>query len=375
MIKICHIANHLTGKADGVYAHLKMIFQNSDNEKFQHYLIFQGKEKIENELSELGIKYFVSESLNNMISLKAFIDVYKFIKQNEISIIHAHLVKPYSIGGLVNIILRRKLIFNYHGLFIYNNIYNGILEKIIYGSIHYLINLFKVVNIVLVPSKRSKKLLLSETKLFPEPLIYYNGFDSTKKKEIVNEQLLNRIKKIKEDEILIAIVGRLEVDKRIDKAINIFKKIISKNYKAHLLVIGDGKLETKLKNLANELNLSQHIEFLGFVKNASDYFYLFDVILFTSDWEGMPVTIWEAMANKVPVVAPDVGGFKEILEENNCGLIYKPNDLNEAEIKLENLIEDYALRKQLGENGKRAIDEKFNVNNFIKQIDNIYLNL
>ncbi len=63
MIKVCHIVNLITGKTDGVYAHLKMIFQNSDKTKFQHYLIFQGGGNIENELSEMGVKVFVSYSL------------------------------------------------------------------------------------------------------------------------------------------------------------------------------------------------------------------------------------------------------------------------------------------------------------------------
>src|SRR4030066_1280815 len=108
MIKVCHIANNITGKADGVYAHLKMIFRNSDNKKFQHYLIFHGGKKIEKELSEMGIKEFVSQSLKKKISVKAFIDICNFIKKNDIQIIHAHFIKPYAISGLVNIFLRRK---------------------------------------------------------------------------------------------------------------------------------------------------------------------------------------------------------------------------------------------------------------------------
>ncbi len=118
MIRVCHIVNIITGKSDGVYAHLKMIFTLSDKTKFEHFLIFQGGEKIEKELSEMGIKFLVSESLKKKISVKAFSDIYSFIKKNDISIIHTHLIKPYTIAGLVNIFLRKKFIFNYHGLFI-----------------------------------------------------------------------------------------------------------------------------------------------------------------------------------------------------------------------------------------------------------------
>jgi len=370
MIKICHIVNHITGKADGVYTHLKMIFRCTDKNKFQHYLIFQGGEKVERELTEMGIKVFVSESLKKKISIKAFVDIYKFMKGNDIHIIHAHLVKPYAIAGLVNIFLRRKFIFNYNGLFIYKNIYYGLIEKIIYGLFHYLINLFKVADVVLVPSKRSKELLISETKLFPEPVVYYNGYYFPETENGINSELYKYIEKLKNEKIIIAAVGRLDLDKRIDRAINILKQVRHKN--THLLVFGDGELENDLRKLVKNLNLTEHVDLLGYVAGVNNYYKLFDIVLFTSDWEGMPLTMWEAMANKVPVLAPDVGGFKEILEENNCGIIYKPGNVNDAAQKLISLLEDHLLRIKLGNNGMTAIREKYNEENFIKQIENVY---
>lgn len=375
MIIVCHIANHITGKADGVYSYLKMIFQNSDKEKIQHSLIYQGGEKIKKELSEIGVKIFECDSLKKKIPLKAFKDISAFIRNNEIDVIHTHLIKPYAISGLVNIFLRRKHIFNYHGLFIYNNTYYGLTEKIIYGAIHIIINFFRAVDAVLVPSKKSKELLMAETKLFPEPLVYYNGYDSNTTITETDSELYLRIENLKKENKIIAIVGRLEVDKRIDRALSIFKNIIAEYPKVHLLVFGHGKLENYLIDLTKEFNLLSNVSFLGYVPDVKNYYHLFDIVLFTSDWEGMPLTMWESMANEVPVLAPDVGGFKEILEENNCGLIYYPGDLNDAGLKLLQLIENNTLRKSLGNKGRKAVEEKYNSKNFINQIESIYSNL
>src|SRR4030066_52986 len=217
MIKVCHIVNLITGQADGVYTHLKMIFKNYDRKKFEHILIFQGGEKVEKELKELDIKVFVSESLNKKFSLKAFYDIYRILKLNDINIVHTHLIKPYAIAGLVNIILRKKFIFNYNGLFIWKNIYYRLTEKLIYWIFHLFITVFGNVNIVLVPSKKSKELLMEETKLFPEPIVYYNGYNS--QSNFLTEPLIEeRIQKIKEQGKIIAMVARLEVQKRIDRA-------------------------------------------------------------------------------------------------------------------------------------------------------------
>ena len=183
MIKVCHIVNLITGRADGVYTHLKMIFQNSDKTKFQHYLIFQGGENIAKEVSEMGVKVLVSASLKKKISIRAFNYVYRFLKSNDIDIVQAHLIKPYAISGLVNIIPRKKFIFKFHGIFLKNNPYYNFIERSTYSAIHYFIFLFGNVDVVLVPSKKSKELLMLETKLFPELDVYCNGYSNRYNKE------------------------------------------------------------------------------------------------------------------------------------------------------------------------------------------------
>ena len=123
------------------------------------------------------------------------------------------------------------------------------------------------------------------------------------------------------------------------------------------------------------LEIDSEVIFFDYVANISSYYRYFDIVLFTSDWEGMPLAMWEAMANGIPVVAPDVGGFKEILEENSCGLVYEHGNVNEAEEKIHQLLNDENIRKILGENGRAAIEMKYNENNFIRQIEQVYLDL
>ena len=164
-IKICHFVNNITGKTDGVFEHIKMISRYSDSKLFRHYLVFQGSELIEKEIKKLGIEIFVMPSLKRKVSIKSFIIFYSFCKTRKIDIIHAHALKPYSVGGMANIFLKKKLIFNYHGLFI-NNKYNSRIEQFIYRILHAVITLYKAANIAIVPSFASKEMLFQETKLF-----------------------------------------------------------------------------------------------------------------------------------------------------------------------------------------------------------------
>ena len=374
MIKVCHIVNLITGKADGVYSHLKMIFNNYDKKNFEHFLVFQGGEKIEREVSELGVKVFVSTSLKKKFSIKAFIDIYKIIKSTESDVIHSHLLKPYVISGLINIFARRKLIFNYNGLFIHQNIYNGFLEKFIYQLFHFIIYLSGSVQIVLVPSKRSKALLLRETKLFPNPIVYYNGYRKTET-QLTNYIIRNKLERIKSEGLIIGMISRLEIQKRIDRALELFKSIMRKRKDLFLIVFGDGSLKYELIEQAKSSGINSRVMFFDFVPEINSYYPYFDLLLFTSDYEGMPLSLWEAMSNGVPVVAPDVGGFKEILEENNCGLIYEPGNIPDAEDKLAKLLNNEPYRKRLGTNGRIAVESKYSEEKFIQQIEKVYSDL
>jgi len=374
MIKVCHIVNLITGKADGVYVHLKSIFRNYDRNKFEHILIFQGGEKVEREIKKLGVKVFVSESLKKKISLTAFSDIYNVIKSEKIDIIHTHLIKPYAIAGLINIFLKRKFIFNYHGIFLKNNPYYNIIERSTYSAMHYLIYLFGKVDVVLVPSKFSKKLLMKETKLFPELIVYYNGYSHLN--SLTTElSIVERIMKIKSQGNIIVIVARLEIQKRLDVALRLFNSLLERKKSLYLLIFGDGDLKNDLIKITREYGIESQVIFFDYVPNVVAYYKFFDIVLFTSDWEGMPLTMWEAMANEVPVIAPDVGGFKEILDDNKCGLIYEPGNLKDAEDKLILLLEDLQLRKRMGINGREAIESKYSGKKFIQQIEKVYFDL
>jgi glycosyltransferase involved in cell wall biosynthesis len=373
-IKVCHIVNLITGRADGVYTHLKSIFRNYDRTKFEHFLIFQGGEKVETELRLLGVEVFLVPSLKNKFSIKSFIDIYKILESTKCDIIHSHLLKPFIIAGLINIFTKKKLIFNYNGLFIHQNVYYGFLEKYLYQILHFVIYLSGSVQVVLVPSKRSKTLLLNETRLLPDPIIYYNGYTKIENKS-TNNIVKNELERLQLSRTIIGMVARLEIQKRIDRALDLFCSLRKKLKETHLVVFGDGSLKEDLRKKINCLGLSSDVTFFDYVKNVDSFYPYIDILLSTSDYEGMPLTMWEAMASEVPIVAPDVGGFKEILEGNNCGLIYEPGNLKDAEMKLVQLLGDLQLRKSLGKNGRIAVETKYTEKKFIDQIEKIYLDL
>lgn len=372
-IRVCHICDRITGKADGVFTHLLMLLRNVDNNRFEQIVIYQGGEVVENELIKLGIKFYVIPGLIKRFSVTGIISIYKILKEEKIDIIHTHLIKPYILAGLINIFQKKKLIFNYHGLFI-DSVFHGYFEKQVLYAFHLIVCLTKAVDIALVPSKFSKQKLETETRLFPKIEIYYNGFDGRMDNSI-DSAIVDELKNRKTNSFLVGIIARLEIEKRIDLSLLILKKLIDKGYSVFFVYFGDGQLEIEMKILSEKLGVNNNCRFYGFVGQASNYLKYFDTILFTSDWEGLPLTYWEAMAYSIPIVSTDVGGTKEILVENNCGLVYPIGNIDEGENAIIRLMEDETLRLTLGKNGKYAIQNKYSTNSFKSFFENLYKDL
>lgn len=372
-IKICHICDRITGQSDGVYTHLMMLLNNIDKNKFEQIVIFQGGENIENELRKNGIKVFTVRELNKRVSLKGFIDLYKILRDEQVDIIQAHLIKPYILSGLMNMVLKKKLIFNYNGLFL-TSVYHNPLERYILQILHFLITFFRSVQIAIVPSQNCKRLLESETKIFPRVEVYYNGFNPSIE-HAIDKTIIDELQELKNEYFIVGVVARIEIQKRIDYALNVLKELKRLKKKVFFVFFGDGPLEKEVIQLSNELGVMDCLKFFGYVESAKDYIKYFDTLLFTSDWEGFPLTIWEAMAAGIPIISTDVGGIKEILEKEKCGLIYPKGDSDKAIKSIIELMNNNNYGKKLGENGKKAIEMKYNRDQFISFFDALYSNL
>jgi glycosyltransferase involved in cell wall biosynthesis len=121
------------------------------------------------------------------------------------------------------------------------------------------------------------------------------------------------------------------------------------------MLLGIGKDEIKLKNLATELKLTNVI-FEGFKENIADYFSLFDIFVYPSKEEGLGSAILEAFHFKKPVIAGNVGGIPDILGDNEYGLLINPFDNRELAEKIVTLYQDEALRNHYAEVGFKRKD-------------------
>ena len=154
---------------------------------------------------------------------------------------------------------------------------------------------------------------------------------------------------------VIGTIAGLRKQKALDNLIKAFALFHNKFCESKCVIVGSGAEEAYLKSLACELEISESVEFWGFRSDVANVLASFDVFALSSEYEGLPISMLEAMALKIPVVVTAVGGVPEVIVNQKNGLMIKYMD-NETMAKyFERLYIDELFREQIGNAGYQTI--------------------
>jgi glycosyltransferase involved in cell wall biosynthesis len=272
------------------------------------------EEKLRN---ELGITVHTIKNLIHpikpLVDLKGYRELKNLIKQNNYDVVHCHSTKAGILGRLAASKLKTdKIIYTVHGFWPILQ-YEGIKRKMAILLERFLAG--KTTDLVLI-SKRdidlSKKMKIGDEN---KCRLIYNKI--TVEKEKIKKGILRKELNINQDTKIIGNVSRVDNPKNPFLFVDIAKEYLKNNDSTLFVWVGDGKLKEQAINYVKKLNLEDEVKFIGFRENGIDYINDFDLLLLTSNWEGVPITILEAIELNVPVLSTDVGGIKEILGEDS----------------------------------------------------------
>lgn len=135
-----------------------------------------------------------------------------------------------------------------------------------------------------------------------------------------------------------------------------------------LVLLGDGPLHGRLRQLAVSLNISDQVFMPGNVQAVSDYLRQADIFALPSFYEGFPNALCEAMACGLPCLATDCGAVSDIIDHDDNGIIVTPNDREAMVAALSRMMGDTALCQRLGKRAK-AVVERYSVSSVMDQWD------
>lgn len=173
---------------------------------------------------------------------------------------------------------------------------------------------------------------------------------------------------------VVGTVGRLSEIKCHDLLIGAFSRLRAQVPNAHLLIVGDGPARSALESLAAKLGLAECVHFAGYQSRPEDFLDLMDVFALSSRSEGLPVTVLEAWAARVPVVATAVGGLPELLN-GAAGLLVPFGDEQALSEALEQTLCDPSLAGRLRDRGQQRVRSGFTLTRMAENYQRHYLEL
>lgn len=297
------------------------------------------------------------------------------LSRKHFDVLHAH--SPLTVGLLAYFTASTKnipLIYTYHTSITDYTHY----LKIIGGTslIRYAARWFSATSTnlgdqVVVPSPKFHRLLL-EQKVTRQIHVIPNGIDLSQFKTAGTPGSFKKRIGLDPDAMILLSVGRVDPEKRLDFLIDAFARVADRIPQAHLVFAGDGSARKKLEDHAASTRVNDRIHFLGMVKRAELPELLHDSAIFlsASTTEVHPISVIEAIASGLPLLAVQDEAFEGMIVENENGHL-TPLDVN---VYAETLVQMVGDHEMLARYGKRSaeLSEKFSIEGQVRSLENLY---
>ncbi len=228
-------------------------------------------------------------------------------------------------------------------------------------------------------SAELKNWLVKDVGIHEEKVIQIiNGVDTEKFQPPENKKISKMALGLEEDAFVVGIIGRLDPVKdheTLFRAFRVFCDKHSSEKKTILLVVGTGALEGKLRALSKEFNISEKVIFTGDRENIAEMYKCMNIYVLPSIAEGISNTILEAMACGIPVIATNVGGTPELIDDGKTGFLFHPRKYDELSRKLSFYFNNPSALINHGLHGNQRAREMFSISSMVKKYEEIYESL
>jgi glycosyltransferase involved in cell wall biosynthesis len=180
---------------------------------------------------------------------------------------------------------------------------------------------------------------------------------------------------VSDRDVAVVWVGALTREKRADRALRVVQRCWQHGAPVTLWIVGDGPLRSESDSCAEQLGMTSRVRWIGSVEDVGTYLGAADAFLLTSDTEGIPGALLEAMTVGLPCVATDVGGISEVLEDGRTGFLAPPDDEDALADRLSRIVRDQERRRGMGEAARRCARERFDMNRCVEAYADFFRSL
>jgi glycosyltransferase involved in cell wall biosynthesis len=224
-------------------------------------------------------------------------------------------------------------------------------------------------------SHDEKRALVAASVARPDQIaVVWNGIDVARfQTSKMDSAALRRELGVPTEAILITTTCRLFKPRDFVTLLQAMRQVVDGAPSAHLLIVGDGPLRAEIEAQRDALGLSQRVTLAGWRRDMPELYAASDLFVLTTwGWEGLPLTILEAMAAGKPVVATRAGGIPEIVVEGETGLLVEPRNPAALAQALARMVAEPVLRRQAGSAGQQRVATHFALPVMVENTTRIY---
>jgi glycosyltransferase involved in cell wall biosynthesis len=364
--RLLHIIDHLG--SGGAQETLLGLLKYADRRRFQvevatlhgHGHYWEAIRGLEVPIHSLSPWKFAPLYLPNLLLL---------FRRGKFDLIHCHLTASNLIAKPLAALAGVPYIFNYDQ----NDMYRK--EKKWLRYLDRWANL--LTHHIVAVSASTRDFLVQREKVSPEKItVVYNGVDLERfRPEAAAARRLTWRQqwRLPENCPVVAGVGRLRRQKNFPFFLEVAREILENHPEVHFVIAGEGPEREKLENLARDLGLAPRVHFLGYIRDMAAFYPAVDVLLMTSHAEGTPLTVLEAMAMGVPLVAAQVDGMAEVLEDERDAFLVPPGDVHLFARRTCRLLQDKPLADQFGQSARAKVHKHYAAPAMARQVEAVYL--
>ena len=194
----------------------------------------------------------------------------------------------------------------------------------------------------------------------------------TFRRRLIDRETWRRAEGFAPADVLFVCVAGLRPVKNPVLLLEAFARVLASEPQAHLLLVGRGVLRPHLERQIDALGLRERAHLLGMRFDVPDILNAAEVFVLSSDWEGNPLSVMEAMAAGKPVICTAVGGVPELVEDGNCGLLVPRRDTEALAKAMKYMVENSAARTSMGRASARRALEHFDLRTMTKTYEDLY---
>lgn len=349
----------------GAQAHLFELIKHNKKLGNEICLVVGEKGTLTERVHEVtGVKIVIEKEIQRSVNLlqdvRATLKLRKDIKNFNPNILHLHSSKAGAIGRMAALGLPCRVIFTVHGWAFTDGIKQP--KKFIYTVIERFLS--KFANKIICVSQFDYQIAVK-----------YHIFKAQDNKGIVvhNGIKIDSWEKVKQDnkcdKFILTMVARFDDQKNQLLLLNSLEKLKKLNIKVNL--IGDGPTKERLQQEAQKKSLQKIVNFSGFQKNVSSFLKQADCFILISNYEGLPISILEAMNFQLPIIASNVGGISEEVSNGVNGILVK-NETDDIYRAIRFLYKNPNTTLKYGIASKNKVQDDFNLDDMLKRVDIVY---